>query len=210
MKKFAYPLIWLAVTVTAVLIASAAVSSVRDQVTDTPTAMLPPTTIAISSTEQLVVDPVESASIAPALIDDSIVSTTSTSTTTTTAPSETSTTVPTTTAPPTSDPESEPVDEAPATTTTSAPTTTTTSVPSTEIRSYELVGGSVSVEIGDGTVRLAGASPKPGFTMEVENPGPEKVEVEFHNDDHESDFSAKFEDGRLVPSISESDDESDD
>ena len=210
MKKVVYPLIWLAVTVTAVLIASAAVSSVRDQVTDTPTAMLPPTTIAISSTEQLVVDPVESASIAPALIDDSIVSTTSTSTTTTTAPSETSTTVPTTTAPPTSDPESEPVDEAPATTTTSAPTTTTTSVPSTEIRSYELVGGSVSVEIGDGTVRLAGASPKPGFTMEVENPGPEKVEVEFHNDDHESDFSAKFEDGRLVPSISESDDESDD
>ena len=212
MKKFAYPLIWLAVTVAAVLIASAAVSSVRDQVTDTPTAMLPPTTIAISSTEQLVVDPVEPTSITPALIDDSTASTTSTSTTTTTTPSETSTTVPTTTAPPASDPEPEPVEAAPATTTTSAPatTTTTTNAPSTEIRSYELVGGSVSVEIGDGTVRLAGASPKPGFTMEVESPGPEKVEVEFHNDNHESDFSAKFEDGRLVPSISESDDESDD
>ena len=210
MKRIAYPLIWLVVTVTAVLIASAAVSSVRDQVTDTPTAMLPPTTIAISSTEHLVVDPVEPTSIAPAPIDDSTASTTSTPATTTTTSSETPTTVQTTTAPPASDPEPEPVDAAPATTTTSAQTTTTTNVPSTEIRSYDLDGGSVSVEIGDGTVRLAGASPKPGYTMEVEHPGPEKVEVEFHNNDHESHFSAKFEDGSLVPSIRETDDESDD
>ncbi len=210
MKRIVYPLIWLAVTVTAVLIASAAVSSVRDQVTDTPTAILPPTTtIAISSMEQLVADPVDPSSAASGSIDESTTSTTTAPTTTTSAPPETSTTVPTTTVPPASDSEAEPI-EAATTTTTSVPTTTSTSAPTTEIRSYELIGGSVSVEIGDGTVRLAGASPKPGFTMEVEKSGPEKVEVEFHNDDRESHFSAKFEDGHFEPSISESDEESDD
>ncbi len=207
MRKFVYPLIWLAVTAAAVLIASAAVSSVRDQVTDTPTAMLPPTTIAISSTEELLVDPVQPEPPVPAADEEPTVTTTSTPTTTTTT--TTSTTVPATTAP-VSDPE--PAETTTTTTTTTAPatTTTTTSTPPTEIRSYDLVGGTVSVEIGDGTVRLAGASPKPGFTMEVENSGPEKVEVEFHNDDHESHFTGKFEDGRFEPSIDESSREDDD
>jgi septal ring-binding cell division protein DamX len=204
-KKIVYPLIWLAVTAAAVLIASAAVSSVRDQVTDTPTAMLPPTTIAISSTEELPVDPVQSETPVPAANDEPTVTTTSTSTTTTTT--TTSTTVPATTAPIS---ESEPEPAETTTTATTTPATTTTSAPPTEIRSYDLVGGTVSVEIGDGTVRLAGASPKPGFTMEVENSGPEKVEVEFHNDDHESHFTGKFEDGRFEPSIDESSGEDDD
>ena len=83
------------------------------------------------------------------------------------------------------------------------PPTTTTAPPSTEIRSYDLVGGSVTVEVGTNTVRLAGASPKAGFSMEVENSGPEKVEVEFKNEDHESKFSGRFEDGTFVPKIEE-------
>jgi hypothetical protein len=199
-RKIVYPLIWLAVTVTAVLIASAAVSSVRDHVTDTPTAMLPPTTIAISSTEQLVAAPIQPEKPAPIVTEEPSTSTTSAPTTTTTVQPET----PTTTSP--SDPEPA---ETTTTTTTVPATTTTTSAPTTEVRSYELVGGSVSVEIGDGTVRLAGASPKPGFAMEVENSGPEKVEVEFHNDDHESHFTGKFEDGRFEPSIDEGDEEDD-
>ncbi len=201
MRKIVYPLIWLVVTVAAVLIASAAVSSVRDQVTDTPTAMLPPTTIAISSTEQLVADPVQPEKTTPTAAEEPSTTTTSAPTTTTTVQPET---------PPTTN-SSDPEPAETTTTTTTVPaTTTTTSAPTTEVRSYELVGGSVSVEIGDGTVRLAGASPKPGFTMEVENSRPEKVEVEFHNDDHESHFTGKFEDGRFEPSISESDDEDDD
>jgi hypothetical protein len=72
------------------------------------------------------------------------------------------------------------------------------------------VGGSVTVEVGSGTVDLAGASPKAGFNMDVENSGPEKVEVEFKSDDHESDFSARFEDGVFVPEIEEKDHEEDD
>jgi len=201
-RKIVYPLIWLAVTAAAVLIASAAVSSVRDQVTDTPTAMLPPTTVAVSSTEPLVADPEAPAA---ATVEEASTTTTSPATTTTT------TTTPPTTVPTTTTPSADPEPTRTTTTTTTSPaTTTTTSTPTTEVRSYELIGGSVSVEIGDGTVRLAGASPKPGFTMEVENSGPEKVEVEFHNDDHESQFTGKFEDGRFTPSIDESDDEDDD
>ncbi|MEA3501218.1 MAG: hypothetical protein U9R47_00465 [Actinomycetota bacterium] len=203
MRRIIYPLIWLAVTVTAVLIASAAVSSVRDQVTDTPTAAASPTTIALRTTEQAVLDPTELESSSPTSIDEPIKTTTTTTTTTppatTTIPLQSTTTVPTTTVPSSPDPTT--------TTTTTAPTTT---APTTEIRSYELVGGSVSVEISSETVRLAGASPKPGFTMEVENSGPEKVEVEFHSEDHESHFSGKIEDGEFKPSIDESDDEDDD
>jgi hypothetical protein len=194
-RRIAYLLIWLAVTLTAVFIASAAVSSVRDQVTDTPTAMLPPTTIAPDSTEQPTPDPTQPES--PTRVDGSSGPTTTAPTTTTSAALQPTTTVPSTTVP-----------SSPAPTTTT--TTTATVPPTTEIRSYELVGGLVSVEIGDGTVRLAGASPKPGFTMEVESSGPEKVEVEFHNDEHRSKFSGKFEDGKYEPSISESDEEEDD
>lgn len=194
-RRIAYLLIWLAVTLTAVFIASTAVSSVRDQVTDTPTAMLPPTTIAPDSTEQQTPDPTQPES--PTRVDGSSSPTTTAPTTTTSAALQPTTTVPSTTVP-----------SSPAPTTTT--TTTATVPPTTEIRSYELVGGLVSVEIGDGTVRLAGASPKPGFTMEVESSGPEKVEVEFHNDEHRSKFSGKFEDGKYEPSISESDEEEDD
>jgi len=209
MRKIVYPLIWLAVTAAAVLIASAAVSSVRDQVTDTPTAMLPPTTIAIGSTDQLVADPSQPDTPPTTLPEASTAPPTSVSTTTSKIPTDAPTTVPTTTTAPSSETEPEPV-ETTTTATTTVPTTTTTTAPPTEIRSYDLVGGSVSVEVGDRTVRLAGASPKPGFTMEVENSGPEKVEVEFHNDDHESHFTGKFEDGHFVPSIEESSEADDD
>ena len=209
MRKIVYPLIWLAVTAAAVLIASAAVSSVRDQVTDTPTAMLPPTTIAISSTDQLVADPAQSETPPTTVPKASTAPPTSVSATTPKIPTDAPTTVPTATIAPSSEAEPEPVETSPTVTAT-APTTTTSAAPTTEIRSYDLVGGSVSIVVGDGTVRLAGASPKPGFTMEVEGSGAEKVEVEFHNDDHESHFKCSFEDGRFVPSIEESSEADDD
>ena len=192
-----YALIWLAVTGTAVFVAAAAVGSVRDQVTETPTAMIPTTAVAAP----LANPPVSTTEIgsAPA--------TTVAPTTTTPAASTTSTSttiVPdagtTTTKPPT-----------PTTTTTTPPPTTTTTTPSsTEIRSYDLIGGSVTVEVGSNTARLAGASPKAGFTMDVENSGPEEVEVEFKSDQHESQFSGRFEDGVFVPKIEESEHGGDD
>ena len=146
-------------TATAVFIAAAAVGSVRDQVTETPTAMIPTTTVTTPGPASPS-DPATDVGSAPA----------------TTAPTTTSTTTP----------------------------TTTTIAPTTEIRSYELIGGSVTVEVGNGTVGLAGASPKAGFSMDVENSGPEKVEVEFKSDHHESSFSARFRDGVFTPEIEES------
>lgn len=189
-----YALIWLAVTTTAVFIAAAAVGSVRDQVTDAPTAMVPTTTSTSSLAEPTTTT--TEAGLTPSTTESP---TTTTSTTTTIA-------VSTTTVPEASTTTTQP----PAPTTTATPPTTTTAPPSTEIRSYDLVGGSVTVEVGSNTVGLAGASPKAGFSMEVENSGPEKVEVEFKSEDHKSHFSAKFEDGVFVPKIEEEPHEEDD
>lgn len=68
-----------------------------------------------------------------------------------------------------------------------------------------MIGGVVTVDVGTSTVHLAGASPKSGFRMDVENSGPKKVEVEFESDSHESKFSGEFKDGEFVPEIEESD-----
>lgn len=196
MRRLTYVLIWLAVTTTAVLVAAAAVGSVRDQVTDTPSAMVPTTTIATS-----LAGPATPTTEPEREPTTSIPPTSTTSTTTIAAPTTTVPDVSTTTTRPPA-PTTTTTTATPATTTT-APPTTTTSPPPTEIRSYGLVGGSVTVEVGASTVRLAGASPKAGFSVEVENAGPEKVEVEFKSDDHESQFSGEFKDGVFVPKIEE-------
>ena len=182
-----YLLVWLAVTATAVIVAAAAVGSVRDQVTETPAAMVPTTSTTTASTSASSI-PTTAAEAAP---PTTTTTPAATSTTTTTRPMSTTTTP------------AEP--EPPTTTTTVAATTTTTTPSATDIRSYDLIGGVVAVEIGSSTVHLAGASPKSGFRMEVENSGPKKVEVEFKSDGHESKFSGEFKDGTFVPEIEESD-----
>jgi hypothetical protein len=187
-RRMTYVLVWLAVTTTAVLVAAAAVGSVRDHVTETPAAIVP-----ITATTTSLANPATPTTEPAPAPTTSVPAPATTSTTTTIARSNT--TVPsastTTTRPP-----------APTTTTT-APPTTTTNPPPTEIRSYDLVGGSVTVEVGGNTVHLAGASPKAGFSVDVENSGPEKVEVEFKSEHHESNFSGQFEDGVFVPRIEE-------
>ena len=183
-----YALIWLAVTTTAVFVAAAAVGSVRDQVTETPAAMVPTTTATTSLANPAV--PTTEPAVEPAT---TVPAPTTTTTTTTIAAS-------TTTVPDASTTTTRP---AAPTVTTTAPPTTTTRPPATEIRSYDLVGGSVTVEVGANTVGLAGASPKAGFSMDVENSGPEKVEVEFKSQQHESHFTGRFEDGVFVPKIEE-------
>lgn len=52
-------------------------------------------------------------------------------------------------------------------------------------------------------VWFEGATPAPGFGVEVENSGPEEVVVEFHSVDHESQFRARFKDGALDIDIDE-------
>jgi hypothetical protein len=197
-----YVLVWIAVTTTAVFVATAAVGSVRDRVTETPAAMVPTTANTLSGSDVSTTTTEPGATSGTSEPAAATTPTTSTTTTTTTvvvstteapeapeAPEATTTTTPPPPPPP------------PTTTTTTS--TTTTVPPSTEIRSYDLVGGSVTVEVGNNMVNLAGASPKAGFGMDVENSGPEKVEVEFESEDHDSHFSARFEDGVFVPRIEE-------
>jgi hypothetical protein len=52
-------------------------------------------------------------------------------------------------------------------------------------------------------VWLVGAVPSVGFTTDVENAGPEKVEVEFDSEGSESKFRAFFEGGQLIVDIDE-------
>ena len=194
----AYVLVWIAVTTIAVFVATAAVGSVRDRVTETPAAMIPTTanTLSVSDVSTTTTEPGATSGTSEP------VATTTPTTSTTTIPTTTTVVVSTTEAPEATTTTTPPPPPPPPTTTTTTSTTTTVP-PSTEIRSYDLVGGSVTVEVGNNTVNLAGASPKAGFGMDVENSGPEKVEVEFESEDHDSHFSARFEDGVFVPRIEE-------
>jgi hypothetical protein len=63
----------------------------------------------------------------------------------------------------------------------------------------------VSVDVGDGTVVLVGASPKAGFAVRVENAGPQRVEVRFENPTHVSHFSGRFSGGSYAPKTEEHD-----
>ncbi len=73
----------------------------------------------------------------------------------------------------------------------------------------EMVGGWVRIRHGAGKVFLDGAGSNAGFTMKVEDNGPDKVEVEFRSESHESKFSAEYKDGKLRVGIEEEGDDED-
>lgn len=91
-------------------------------------------------------------------------------------------------------------------TTTTSTTTTTTAAPEEQLQTYQLTGGWVRIRFSPGSVTLDGAGPAVGFTMDVRDAGPSEVDVRFDSDDHESRFSAEWEDGALDASIEEEDD----
>jgi hypothetical protein len=90
--------------------------------------------------------------------------------------------------------------------TTAAPTTATgPAVPEDVLSSYEGIGGSITVRLSGGTVTLASApTPSPGFTVRVDDDGPDRVRVRFERDDERTEIRVELEDGRLVPTIEES------
>jgi hypothetical protein len=170
---------WLGATVLSVLIASTAVAGIRDRVVEAPVAAGPPTTTTT-------VAPVTTTSTTQA----TTTSTSNTTTTATTTPPETTTTIEsqtTTTAPP----------DATTTTTTTATTTTTVASPEVKYETYTLIGGTVTLEIGEGTVHVASASPNLGFARHVEKDGPTEVKVEFEGNQHKSTLTAYFESGEI-------------
>jgi len=60
----------------------------------------------------------------------------------------------------------------------------------TATATYNLVGGWVTIAYGPGIVELVSAAPNPGFSIEVKESGPDRVEVEFESDEHDSEFRA--------------------
>jgi len=215
---------WSTATLLAVGVAAAAVGSVRGQVTSVPAVPIRATATSLASGEAVAPpvastgasagattipagdsgpDSVEIATVAGEAAaettvdtDDGPAATTSTATAPSASQEQTTTTAtPTTTVPSASSP-----------TATASGTTTTTKAPAASTRhTYDLVGGTVSVEVGDGTVVLVGASPKSGFSVRVENAGPQRVEVSFENAMHVSHFSGRFSDGSYVPKVEEHD-----
>ena len=189
---------WVAVTAVSVLIASAAVGSVRGQVSDAPSPVRTATTSLAVSTTIVVLD-----------------ETTTTSTTRPSASPATSTTMPTSTTSVAGTTESTLEIEPTTTSTTRAPTTTTTTTtppsttttttaPAAALQTYDTIGGSVTLLVGNGTVSLATAVPKPGYSAEEkERDDPTKVVVEFESEDHESKLEARWEGGVFTVDIDE-------
>lgn len=99
---------------------------------------------------------------------------------------------------------------------TSSTSTTTTPKPTSTIRSYTVVGGSVTVEAdtaanGAAEIGLVGAVPNPGFTAnEEERDDTTKVLVVFRSDDHESKILITFDNNELVTQVEESGEEEQD
>ncbi len=73
-------------------------------------------------------------------------------------------------------------DATPPTEPEAAPGPATTTPAATAVdQSYTSDGGSIIVTLVNGQVSLTGSSPAPGFTEEVHDNGPTRVEVRFNN-----------------------------
>lgn len=72
------------------------------------------------------------------------------------------------------------------------------------MQTYDTLGGSVTLLVGNDTVSLATAVPKPGYSAEEkERDDPAKVVVEFDSENHESKLEARWEDGDFTVDIDE-------
>lgn len=91
----------------------------------------------------------------------------------------------------------------PTSSTSSTSTTSTTVARALTTKTYQLTGGSVTISFAPGVVNFKAAVPQSGYSTEVEDNGPERVRVEFENDDDHSKFEAEWVSGELVISIEE-------
>lgn len=189
---------WLGATVVAVVVAAAAVASVRSHVTDEPTQLGSPEAVALAADVTTASpDPTTTSTLADAIV-----------VTTTTAMVETATTTtmveaPTTTSAQTSD--SAP--QSTSTTTTTQQPTTTTQPSESYSKTFDTDGGSVRVIVDGDSVTFGGAVPNTGWSVELKNPGPDEVKVDFDENDGggEVEFKAKVEEGELRVEISDED-----
>jgi hypothetical protein len=94
-----------------------------------------------------------------------------------------------------------------ASTTTAAPAPSTSTPPSTEpaaewsVRTVNSAGGTVVVRHRSGEVELQAATPASGFSVEIDDSGPDRVRVEFEADDADIRVEVRWRDGELEISI---------
>jgi hypothetical protein len=62
----------------------------------------------------------------------------------------------------------------------------------------------VIVSYAPGEVRLQSATPNPGFDMEIEDRGPDRVEVRFESDQAEYRVEVRWDSGELKVEIDQS------
>lgn len=198
--KLKYVAAWIGATLVAIVIASAAVGSVRSQVTDEALPLGSPEVVALAVDVTNGSDMTESSgSETPATSGlDGVVPNPST---TTTAPTST-----TSTPAGTGSTTSTPSGTASTTSTPSAASTTTTTASSQAkySRTFDTKGGSVRIVVEGSDVTFGGAVPKTGWSIELKDSGPEEVKVEFEQNGGSGDieFSAKVEHGELKVEIS--------
>ncbi len=209
-SKIGLSLAWALVTLTAVIVTSAAVGSVRSNVTesaapaflleDQPNSAQREAASLSAQSGPVTEDPSSDAPVPgaePTIVNPDVAAPSSPTTTQATAITTTSIANPTTTM-------------------TSSTSTTTTPKPTSTIRSYTVVGGSVTVEAdtaanGAAEIGLVGAVPNPGFTAnEEERDDSTKVVVVFRSDDHESKILITFDNNELVTQVEETEEEEQD
>jgi hypothetical protein len=82
---------------------------------------------------------------------------------------------------------------------TSGTTTTTTPIVTTPNDTVVIptVGGTVTVGVGGGAVTYLSAVPAAGFALEIDDPGPPRVRVEFESDETKVEVRAEWANGAL-------------
>ena len=68
--------------------------------------------------------------------------------------------------------------------------------PETRTEAYELTGGFVTVRYSGTKTYLVQATPNSGFVVEINERGPDKVDVRFESDRHESRLVTRIHDGQ--------------
>lgn len=82
-------------------------------------------------------------------------------------------------------------------TSTSSPSSISTSTEAWSVRTIATDGGTVVVRHRPNEVELQAATPLPGFQMEIDDTGPQRVRVEFESDDLDIRVDVEWSDGSL-------------
>jgi cytoskeletal protein RodZ len=193
MRRLGFLLAWLLVALAATGVAWAALSSADRQVGEVPftpalnvSAGRPdpdPTTTSAPGSSTTAAPTSSNADATTAVTEASSTTVTSSTATSTSTTSSTSSTTSTTRPPPSV-----------ATTTTDEGDWAKTTVPSK--------GGVVVVGHRSDQVRLESATPRPGFSMEIKQTGPDEVRVEFRDGDKSYEVRARWDDGELDVAVS--------